>query len=77
MEAIIIKADDWEGLFVDGKLVYENHEIDRLTLRELCEDYSLNFVKIGEVWVTDEFKEYLWDVGSFPENLSEVEYEPS
>ena len=45
-KAIIVKADDWEGLFVNEKLVYEHHEIDRKTLRKLCKEYGLDFDKI-------------------------------
>lgn len=49
MKAIVIKADDWEGLFVDGKLVYEYHEIERATLRKLCKEYNIDFTEIKEV----------------------------
>lgn len=74
MEAIIILADDWEGLFVDGKCVYEDHEIDRKTLRRLCKKHKLDFVKIKEGWVTEEYEEYLCDAGRLHEDLSNVRY---
>lgn len=74
MDAIIIRADVWEGLFIDGKLVYEYHEIRRNTLKELCKEYNLKFTDIGEAWVTDEYEDYLCDAGGFHENLSDVKY---
>ena len=76
-KAIIVKADDWEGLFVNEKLVYEHHEIDRKTLRKLCKEYGLDYAEIEEVWVTEEYEDYLCGAGSFHENLSEVDYEPN
>lgn len=75
MGAIIIRADDWEGLFVDGKLVYEYHEIERATLRKLCKEYDIKFTEIQEAWVTSEYEDHLNDVGGFDENLSDVGYE--
>lgn len=73
--AIIIRADDWEGLFVDGVLVYEHHEISRRELRELCKEHKINFSEIEEGWVTDDYDEYLSVAGGFPEKLEDVEYE--
>ena len=75
MKAIIISASDWEGLFVDGKLVYENHEIERGVLRGLCKEYKLEFTEIEEAWVTEDYEDHLCDVGSFPVNLSDVAYD--
>lgn len=76
MSAILISSRyDWEGLFVNGKLVYQNHEIDRRRLQYICKQYKLDFTKIKQGTVTEEYDEYLYNAGGFDENLEEVKYE--
>lgn len=62
-----ITADDWEGLYLDGKLVTEGHHV---TLNDLAEAAGLDF-KQREA--THQGYAYLADQGDFPEKLSDFE----
>lgn len=63
-EIVIVDADDWAGLYIDGKLVYEGHSIDyRQVFKHLNIDYSRKEADF----------EWMDEVGRLPENLSEVE----
>lgn len=74
MKAVLVKADDWQGVFIDGELSYEGHEINFRDLKEICKHNKLNISDIEEKWVTDDYYDrYLSRYGSFPNNLSEVE----
>lgn len=61
--------DDWEGLYIDGELVFENHSIAAgQALKSLLEHggrvASLNYVTVDAEW--------LHDVGSLPETEEEM-----
>jgi hypothetical protein len=78
-EVIIIGADDWEGLFVNGKLVDEGHTLNegasrKKYLSEICSKYSVTLDDIAEGYVTKEYEEYMYDSGGFHESLSAVGY---
>jgi len=75
--AIIIGADDWEGLFVNGKLVEEGHTLNegysrRKYLLSICMKYNLKMDEILEGYVTDDYDEVLADQGGFDENIEDV-----
>ncbi len=77
-KAILIQADDWEGLFTNGKLVKEGHSLNEGTSRikfliQLSKKYNFNLEELKEVWVEDEDNEYLNRYGGFPDNLSELQ----
>jgi hypothetical protein len=80
-KAIVVKADDWEGLFIDGGLTEEGHTLNQGEERvtyfiELARTYEFTLEDIIFTSVTDDYYEgYLSDNGSFPTELSEVELE--
>lgn len=70
MEITFVKADDWEGLFVDGVLYIEGHQIR-------VEDVLDMLVESGQVVDSYESKEvaYAWleeEGGVFPSSLNRV-----
>ena len=77
---IIINSDDWEGLFVNGKLIEEGHELNdgmsrKKYLQELCRKYNVSLPSIEEGYVTEDYyDDILSERGSYPENLSEVDW---
>ncbi|MDF2590533.1 MAG: hypothetical protein K0S41_4376 [Anaerocolumna sp.] len=74
MKAVWVKADDWQGMFIDGNLAYEGHEISFREFKEICKRNKLNGSDVEEKWVTDDYYDrYLSRYGSFPNDLSEVE----
>jgi hypothetical protein len=60
---LILTTDDWEGLFIDGKLATEGHSI---SLYEFCKILG---IKVDFKEVDDE---YMYEMGSFPQNLDEI-----
>ena len=59
----LVRGDDWEGLYLDGKLVEEGHHF-RLT------DVLARFgIECDEVWPDDSWLE---ERGSLPKNFEEV-----
>jgi len=49
-EVVVLSGDDWSGLYVDGKLVYENHSIP---LHELAKAIGFKLVHVEgeeEAW---------------------------
>lgn len=64
----IVNGDDWEGLFVDGKLVSEGHSLSIYDLLHTAKTMG----PITEIVYVE--ADYMWlEIhGSFPNNLSEV-----
>lgn len=58
----LVYADDWTAFYVDGKLVFEHHEVDLVHQLE-----KLGLVKIDEVWA--ERDPYLNENGRFPSEM--------
>lgn len=60
---VLITADDWQGIYVNGKLMDENHS---LSLRMVLEILGVEF---SDFTVDQEWME---NHGHLPENLSDV-----
>ena len=80
-EALIITGDDWEALFIDGKKVEEGHNlhdgIDRIVyIRKASRKYKFDIFKLKFGFTTDNYESYLYNVGDFHDDLSEIDYDP-
>jgi hypothetical protein len=78
--AIIVNADDWQGFFYNGKLIDEAHTLgdgygNLWFLKKMAKKYNFNISDVVEAYVTDDFEDYLYDHGCFPDKLSDVQYE--
>lgn len=79
--AVVVKADDWEGLFINGKCVEQGHTLhqgeERITyFIELSLRYNFLLEEVTFKDCTEEYTYgYLEDNGNFPDNLDEVELE--
>ncbi|EGL19835.1 MULTISPECIES: hypothetical protein [unclassified Paenibacillus] len=66
----LISADDWEGLYYDGMLIFEEHELQKEELVKFMRSVgtlnvdfkSLNY--LGLRWIRE--------VGSLPGDISEI-----
>lgn len=69
MEVVQAMGDDWNGLFINGKLVMEDHHLK-------MKDVQAAMKAAGALGVEIEFAEvdmdWMWEVGSFPSDISEV-----
>lgn len=63
---VITQCEDWQGLYVDGKLLYENHHITARDISEHCR-LDIKFVDLGEN--EDVLEEHGYH---FPELLSDL-----
>lgn len=73
--AIIIQSDDWEGLYVDGELVGEDHTLcgsDLLYLVKIATDYRLAREDFTVCWVDASDEDELEMAGGFPCLLSDL-----
>lgn len=78
-KAILIGADEWEGLFINGKLVEEGHTLNegynRMNyFKKLSKQYNFDLNKIISGYVTPEYEIELEDIGSFPEDIEDITY---
>ena len=76
-KAILIGTDDWEGLFVNGKLVEEGHTLNqgynRMNyFKKLSKQYNFDLNDLESGYVTPEYQIELEDCGSFPEDINDV-----
>lgn len=60
-----VEYDDWEGLYLDGKLVLEGHSLDTSHVLDALG------ISHSSVWVSDAQIE---KAGCLPERLAEVEH---
>lgn len=63
-----VTGDDWEGLYIDGNLVEENHTISIFDLLETLEDRKLLTFECTEV-----NQNYLEDLGNLPDNFEALD----
>jgi len=73
---IVSNGDDWEGLYVNGKCIVQDHRISRMDLiEEILKVVDKGSISVEECYLTDEYIEKAYNTGCFPDNLSEMELE--
>lgn len=77
MKATLLQSQtgDWEGLFINGVLVDEAHELgagERSYWVKSTQRYNYDIDDLEVIEVNDIDEEYLCDCGSFPTNLYEL-----
>lgn len=65
----LIDSDDWVGLYADGLLVAEGHDV---SLAELAKEAGLKF---SQEFASPKGQNYLHNHGNFPQTLEEWEAE--
>ena len=65
-DAVLVEneAGDWEGLYIDGKLVDQGHEIRR--------DHIVNIVRHAKSYVKEMAGDWIYDEGRLPSTLEEL-----
>jgi len=66
------QSGDWEGLFIDGKLIDEGHHLgdgNRNFMLEQAEKYNFKSTDILRHEINNEDEEMLCKCGSFPSTL--------
>jgi len=70
MKIALVQGDEWQGLYLDGKLVLENHSLSARHVLEKLRDHSDDIQELSCLIVDEE---WLDGQGSLPERLSDVE----
>lgn len=69
--AIILKSEDWEGLYVDKVLIEEGHTIEEgndraIVFANLAKVYNFDLSEMKEVWADSELEEMVQEQGNMP-----------
>jgi hypothetical protein len=75
-KAIILLAEDWEGLYVDGMLVSQGHSINEGESRikyilRMSKIYGFDIAGLREVFLSDADIALVEEIGVFPEFINE------
>jgi len=78
MSAILVKADDWEGLYVNFKLVSEGHTLNEgeervIYFARLAKEHDFDLLDMKIETLSDNEERYLEEAGSLPENLFDIQ----
>lgn len=65
-KVVFVSGDDWEGLYIDGKLVLENHSLEP---RQVLDKLGIKYER------RDADAEWLADTGNLPQDLKDVEFD--
>jgi len=68
---LIDTGDYWEALYVDGKVVYQDHEINKMEFLRMAEEYDFKYSDVVGADVEYEDFDKCQKTGSFPDTLSE------
>ena len=72
IRVVYAQADDWQGLFINSELIMEDHKLKPSDVQAALKENDALGVEI-------EFKDvdldWMYDVGSFPNNIAEVVWE--
>lgn len=74
MNFVIAVANDWQGIYLNGELLIQNHSISATQLLRYINGYRANFGPriITEVKYVDE--DWLQVIGVLPQLLDEVKF---
>lgn len=73
-KAIILKSEDWEGLYVNNELKGEGHTIEEgndraITFANLAKIYSFDLTEMKEVWTDSQLDLEIQSIGNMPSEL--------
>ena len=71
----LVQSDDWEGLYINKKLVKEGHTLNEGNSRikyfvKLAKQYNFNLEDLEEFTISEEDKEETNNIGCLPENIA-------
>lgn len=73
---ILVKSDDWQGLYINNKLCDEAHHIEFKDIVKACKKNNVRANDLEEVWVTEEYYDNVLSVcGNYPDAYGDVEVE--
>ncbi|MOA10828.1 hypothetical protein D3C78_1307350 [compost metagenome] len=70
MKINIVIADDWEGLYLNNRLIEEGHKIKRLELVGVMKEF--NTFDVEEQWLNNAGIEAVERIGSLPSKYDDI-----
>ena len=70
-DIVLVQADDWEGLYVGGKLIHEDHSIAADDLLVILFKAMLLRTEAHSEWCDDA---WLSERGRLPKDIAEVQW---
>lgn len=70
MKISIVIADDWEGLYLNNRLIEEGHKIKRLELVSVMKEF--NTFDVEEQWLSNEGIEAVEHIGNLPNKYEDI-----
>jgi len=71
MKLTRVTSDDWEGLYLDNKLIAQNHSVDTYyALMVALKTTNPLVIDIIDLQLVDE--DWIESVGRFPDNLEDI-----
>jgi hypothetical protein len=75
-KVILVCSEDWEGLYINGKLVKEGHTLNEGTSRikyflKLSKEYDFDLDDMKEVSLSEDDEIITQDVGNYPEDIED------
>lgn len=76
-DAILLKVDDWEGLYINNILVEEGHNLEQGYDRieyfvRIQEQYNFDINELKVKWLEDDDEELISSTGGFPKNINNL-----
>lgn len=68
--ALLLKCDDWECLYVDGKAVAQGHHVPWREIMDMAEKYRFVSSQMIDRWVVDADVDPVDNSGIFPDLAS-------
>ena len=72
MNFVAVVGDDWQGIYLNGVLVTQNHSISAVALLRHMDGYAVGGRLDLEIREAD--PEWLYDRGDLPQTLDEVKF---
>ena len=72
MNFVVVVGDDWQGIYLNGVLVTQNHSVSAIALLRSMDGYAVSGRLNVEIREAD--PEWLCHNGDLPQTLNEVKF---
>lgn len=73
--ALLLRSDNWMGLFVDAQLVTEGHKISLPEFLELAETYKFSSSELVDSYMEEDDEKEANECGGYPQNQSDLKHD--
>jgi hypothetical protein len=66
------QSGDWVGIFVDGKIIFQGHDINVISVLRWSEEYDFGYRDVEFKEINDKDEEYMYKAGRFPDSIKDL-----